>query len=704
MISDAALDGKSYEEYLAEAIRDIPLYCKEWTNFNPADPGMTILENLTAFQMLQQNYIHQIPGSMEEAVMGLMGFHAKEGRCAKALVAAMSQTQDIELPANQRFYVGDVAYETNHELKLKKNRLLEVYSYIEEGHKEYDLSGVVQGGGGNTRYLFGRNPKPDDALYLLLEDVPDEGRDFIMYFTLENDERRNPSDENWKDSFARLEWQCYTALGYQKLGCKDMTYGFTHSGEVRLKFKNAEPAITKLHGQQGYVIRCVIREADYDIAPRLTGIYAFLFEAWQKESQALVYTFPRKDMISVSSHIFEEEYISVFCKEEGEDFYRHYVEKPEDGTKGRYYEKEKTGYGSFQFGFDIERFGYGPGINPDAVKIVAYNEAMMRQYDLGLVYGYDNQEIQLPVGNIVGGSFSLIVKRQTDEGEEQFEFVKPGRTKDGELQYTLDENRGVIRIVDAGNYIEARLFLGAVSTTLGHEGNVLAGNELIAAGDGFGATFITPIGGVGGCFKEKITGIRKRFLEDLDKPYVAVTEADYERLVYEIPGLCIDKVKAVADTMMNRVEVTVKPATDENRPKLSEHYEKIIGQYLEERRLLNTVVSLHQPVYAAVNVQATIYVKKHYEHCKEIIEEALNRQLDYIHGRQNFGECLKYDDVYGMLEKLPCVSYIHDLSIYPVNPNYVMVKEADLQPLGYVLLYPGDFYLEVITDIERRPS
>ena len=702
MISDAALDGKSYEEYLAEAVRDIPLYCREWTNFNPADPGMTILENLTAFQMLQQNYIHQIPESMDEAVMALMGLHAGEGKCAKALVAAISQTQDIELPANQRFYVGDVAYETTHELKLKKNRMLQVFSYIEETQTEYDLSGLVQGRNGNVRYLFGRNPQADDALYLLLEDTPDSGRDFLLYFLLENDGRRNPTDENWKDSFAQLEWQCYTTDGYQKLSCKDMTYGFTHSGEVRLKFKNVEPARTALHGQAGYVIRCVVREADYDIAPRLTGVYAFLFETWQKESQALVYTFPRKEEISITSHVLEEEYISVFCKEEGEDFYRHYVEYPNDETRGRYFEKKKTGYGSFVFRFDSQRFGYVPGINPDAVKIVAYNEAMMRQYDLGMVYGYDNQEIQLPAGNIVGGSFSLIVKRQDEQGNEQFQFIKPGRTGDGDLQYTLDESRGIITITDAGNYIEARLFLGAVSTTLGHEGNVLAGNELVPVGDGLPATFLTPIGGVGGCFKEKTSAIRRRFLEDLEKPYVAVTESDYERLVYGIPGLCIDKVKAVADTAINKVEVTVKPATDEEKPRLSKHYKTIIRQYLENRRLLNTVVSLHQPVYAAVNVQATIYVKKHYDHCKELIEEALRRQIDYIHGRQNFGECLKYDDVYGMLEKLPCVSYIHDLSIYPNNPNHVMMKEADLQPLGYVLLYPGEFYLEVITDIERR--
>ena len=52
MLKDAYEEDKTYEEMLAEALMQIPLYSEEWTNHNPSDPGITILENLTAFEAL----------------------------------------------------------------------------------------------------------------------------------------------------------------------------------------------------------------------------------------------------------------------------------------------------------------------------------------------------------------------------------------------------------------------------------------------------------------------------------------------------------------------------------------------------------------------------------------------------------------------------------------------------------------------------
>src|SRR5258708_4480089 len=47
MIPAPKLDDRTYSDIVAEAMRLIPRYCPEWTNHNPSDPGITILE-LTA--------------------------------------------------------------------------------------------------------------------------------------------------------------------------------------------------------------------------------------------------------------------------------------------------------------------------------------------------------------------------------------------------------------------------------------------------------------------------------------------------------------------------------------------------------------------------------------------------------------------------------------------------------------------------------
>ena len=48
MLNPKSIPGKSHDQLMEENIGKIPLYSDEWTNFNPADPGITILENLSA--------------------------------------------------------------------------------------------------------------------------------------------------------------------------------------------------------------------------------------------------------------------------------------------------------------------------------------------------------------------------------------------------------------------------------------------------------------------------------------------------------------------------------------------------------------------------------------------------------------------------------------------------------------------------------
>ncbi|MBR3525085.1 MAG: hypothetical protein IKO11_04495, partial [Lachnospiraceae bacterium] len=52
---------KTYEELMTEALAEIPLFSSEWTNYNVSDPGITILENLSAFSALQAAGIPNMP-------------------------------------------------------------------------------------------------------------------------------------------------------------------------------------------------------------------------------------------------------------------------------------------------------------------------------------------------------------------------------------------------------------------------------------------------------------------------------------------------------------------------------------------------------------------------------------------------------------------------------------------------------------------
>ena len=49
MLEYISSERKTYDERYEEAISHIPLYTKDWTNYNPSDPGITILEVLTGY-------------------------------------------------------------------------------------------------------------------------------------------------------------------------------------------------------------------------------------------------------------------------------------------------------------------------------------------------------------------------------------------------------------------------------------------------------------------------------------------------------------------------------------------------------------------------------------------------------------------------------------------------------------------------------
>jgi len=38
------LDDRTFQDIVNEAIKLIPRYCPKWTNYNPGDPGITLIE------------------------------------------------------------------------------------------------------------------------------------------------------------------------------------------------------------------------------------------------------------------------------------------------------------------------------------------------------------------------------------------------------------------------------------------------------------------------------------------------------------------------------------------------------------------------------------------------------------------------------------------------------------------------------------
>jgi hypothetical protein len=80
------LDDRSYQQLRDELVRRIPVYTPEWTDYNPSDPGITLLE---LFAFLGEHILYrfnQIPEQTRLAFLNLLQIPLRAARPAEAMV------------------------------------------------------------------------------------------------------------------------------------------------------------------------------------------------------------------------------------------------------------------------------------------------------------------------------------------------------------------------------------------------------------------------------------------------------------------------------------------------------------------------------------------------------------------------------------------------------------------------------------------
>ena len=699
MLNPKNIPKKTYEELMGEQYSRIPIYSDEWTNFNPSDPGITMLENLTALQIIQQDQMEEASQKVRRKLLAMLGYTPKVGKGSAVFLEPHGVTDTMEIPADQPFKVRQISYETTKARSMTASQLTGVF--VKDAGGMENRSFILDREVTFSTPVFGKLPRDGAALYLVFDRPLKPGEEGILYAEVDEQHKRNPFPETGGPVFSRIRWECWTEEGYIPMETKDQTHGFLMSGI--LTFRQPEQAAARLEDGvlSGYVWRAVLEESSYDIAPALKSLSGFLFPVVQKETMVIAYSYQKASNVRIRCAMREDGYVCVFAKEQKGTSYRRYEECAGEAEEGRFYYRRRLA-DCDEIVFDRQGFGFAPEHVKNAVKVVIYNEEMMRKHYLGEVYGYDDQEIVLPKQHVAAETFTVIAEREDGQGGHLYDFLKPGRSGERELTYSLYENEGRIVIHDAGDYIGAKLYLGSIAVFLGAEGNVRAGNQFETRGLNPAVSYTNPAPGQGGCFQETLEEVRRRFIADLNFPFAAVTAKDYEILADCVPGLCIRKVHAWMDYAKNEVQVAVMPDLAAKFPMLSRNYFREITAWLNEHRLLASRVCVRQPVYTAVAVSGTIYVKPHYEHCQEIVEDAVRQELDYINGDQGFGDLLRFDRLFHRIEELDCVSYVYELGISPQSGASAVMEGTDIRPAENCLLYPGDFKLTVLPAAEEQ--
>jgi predicted phage baseplate assembly protein len=113
------LDNRSWEQLRDELLRRIPVYAPEWTDHNPSDPGVTLLE---LFAFLGEHLIfrfNQIPETARLEFLRLLQIPLRPARPARALLALTTEElQGVLVPQGTEAAAGKLPFETRTEVRV----------------------------------------------------------------------------------------------------------------------------------------------------------------------------------------------------------------------------------------------------------------------------------------------------------------------------------------------------------------------------------------------------------------------------------------------------------------------------------------------------------------------------------------------------------------------------------------------------------
>lgn len=113
------LDDRSYQQLRDELVARIPVYAPEWTDHNPSDPGITLIE---LFAFLGENLLYrfnQLPDATYLEYLRLLQIPLRPAVPALAMLELSTErTEGVRVPIGTEAKAGDLAFETRDEVRV----------------------------------------------------------------------------------------------------------------------------------------------------------------------------------------------------------------------------------------------------------------------------------------------------------------------------------------------------------------------------------------------------------------------------------------------------------------------------------------------------------------------------------------------------------------------------------------------------------
>lgn len=190
MIPTPNLDDRRFDDLVEEAMRLIPQYCPEWTNFNRSDPGITLLELFAWMTEMLLYRLNRVPDKNYLAFLNMMGVSLQPPQPARALVQfeISEKTDHVRIEAGTSLATSGQAddavmpFETENDLVAVTNKLVRCMSQFSEQFA--DNTPFVDGRRGGFE-VFGGARSIERFIYLGDERLGAFGEDAVLFVRCE---------------------------------------------------------------------------------------------------------------------------------------------------------------------------------------------------------------------------------------------------------------------------------------------------------------------------------------------------------------------------------------------------------------------------------------------------------------------------------------------------------------------------------------
>jgi len=621
------LDDRSFEDIVEEARQRIALYTPEWTDHNLSDPGITLIELFAWMVDIVLYRLNRVPDKHFIKFMELIGMHLHEAVPARVPVTFwLSTPQDIsvvipngtEVATKRTETEPAIVFTTDGVLDIRVPNLSELMtsSTGEGGRRVFDPQNIfnVQSGFDGFPAFASSPPQSDDAVYFGFDD---DLSNLLLGFTIEVDTAQGAGidPENPPYVWEVLSTEVDTDWIPVEIDV-DETLGLNQAGLIRLHLPPMRRGVR--NDRTAYWVRLRLQLDDED------------------EDASVYDVSPTIRRLEVSS--------------------------------------------------------WGGTISTTNVTRV-YNEV------LGRSDGSPGQRFYLEHSPLVARTSDEFLMIRYDDGrEETWQEVSDFSTsKQNDTHYTIDSDNGEVRLGPAIQQPDGivRLYsaIPPKDTMIMMTGYRYGGGQLGNVSENainvlktslpYVSRVRNRVPALGGRDAESLEYAKMRVPGVLRSLQRAVTPSDFEYLTQEAAPGEVGRVYCLQPPLTNRgeIRILVIPAVPRlsgyiapESLVLSPELQENIQKYLDERRLLSTILDISEPSYQWVDTDVELRVSANYDR-EKVLRAAEKRLIEFLNpliggvdgNGWQFGRELFVSDVTSVLLTIPGVHFVRSVRLFQMT-------------------------------------